>query len=165
MARPVWLLVIWVFNCFFILPSKGQFDPAMIITALSTSLSLVKYIQSLWKIIVNEQPGINTNSFMIPKIPGPIPDINFDPNNVINLVNNTDLIALLATELHSDRAILSQFAALTKKLSGLETRFSIIENSMAKWSHQLPTFIQWELRIDRLMSMMQPIHSSYDTFR
>ena len=64
-----------------------------------------------------------------------------------------------------DRAILAHFAALTAKLSVIDSRLSAVEHSLAALAAQLPSFVQWQLGIDRVLATTQPVLSLYETFR
>lgn len=74
----------------------------------------------------------------------------------------TDLAAALGS---SDRVILAHFAAISAKLSIIDTRVSVVEHSLGNLVAQLPSFVQWQLGIDRVLATTQPILALYDTFR
>jgi hypothetical protein len=167
---------VFILSCVLIGPVAAQFDAALIVSALSTGLSLIRHIMSLWNAAFQEKQGDHIGSGIggdIFNIPGPIPDLDFDFNSLKNLswmgnsssTLGTGFTAFLASRLKSDRALLSQFASISVKLTGLDTRVGNIELALARLANQLPSLIQWEIGFDRLMATMRPIHSLYDTFR
>lgn len=167
MAKLAKLCICLALFCQFHDLASAQFDPAVLVSVLTTSLGLVKIVTNLWKAFRSDsQDGDAPLVFS-----EALPDLDIDLNEIQAIAGNLSWIgnatagALSGVQISSDRAILAHFAAISAKLSGLDTRVSVIESSLASFINQLPSMIQWELGIDRLLATMRPIHALYDTFR
>ncbi|XP_065556132.1 uncharacterized protein LOC136024620 isoform X2 [Artemia franciscana] len=136
---------------------KAQLDPASLVQIIATSIALVKYVADIWKAISNETIKIEG------ELGEALPDLTKILEN--KELQNMTLEWTNLMKYSADRKVLSQFAAMNARLDGMNQKLSSLELSLSRLVRQLPVTVRFEVGLDRILTLIRPIHSLYDNFR
>ncbi|KAK2726790.1 hypothetical protein QYM36_007588, partial [Artemia franciscana] len=135
---------------------KAQLDPASLVQIIATSIALVKYVADIWKAISNETIKIEG------ELGEALPDLTKILEN--KELQNMTLEWTNLMKYSADRKVLSQFAAMNARLDGMNQKLSSLELSLSRLVRQLPVTVRFEVGLDRILTLIRPIHSLYDNF-